>query len=142
MAITDFYLLLLEENASRRASWAKAAGKAGLARMRALENAEEAKAFLNQMSAGELPEERLPLLVTPLDGQEGLDLLSWLNGRPEFRRMVTIGLISPQDGQLVGQAYDLRVNSCLFQPDDFEGRVDLLRSIRQYWARLNQAPPA
>src|SRR4030095_2449306 len=142
MAITDFHLLLLEENASRRASWVEAAGKAGLARVRALENADAARVYMNRVAAGELPEEQLPtLLLTPLDGPAGLDLLSWLNSRPQFRRMVTIGLIPPQDGQLVGPAYDLRVNSCLILPDEFEGRVDLLRSLRQYWERLNQAPP-
>jgi len=143
MAITDFHLLLFEEDASRRASLVEAAGMAGLARVIALGTADEVKDHLHRVAAGDLPGERLPtLLVTPLDGPPGLDLLAWMNGRPEFRRMVTVGLITPQDGRLVGRAYDLRINSCLIRPDDLQGLVELFRSIRQYWERLNQAAPS
>jgi hypothetical protein len=143
MAITDFHLLLFEENASRRASLVEAAGMAGLARLLALGTADEVKDHLNRVVAGATPQERLPtLLLTPLDGPAGLDLLSWMNSRPELRRMVTIGLITPEDGESVGRAYDLRVNSCLIRPADFQGQVDLFQSVRRYWERLNEAPPS
>jgi hypothetical protein len=139
MAITDFHLLLLEDDASRRASLAEAAGKAGVTSLRILAR-EEVRNYLDRVAVGHLERERLPtLLATPLDGASSLRLLAWLNGRPEFRRIITIGLIKPQDGQWVGQAYDLRINSCLVRPDDFDGQVELFRSIRQYWEKLNHA---
>ena len=141
MAITDFHLLLFDDNDERRTSLLRAAQRAGLRRFLGLRDEADVRAHLDRLSRGEPPEGLYPSLVlVPLDGP-GLNLLSWLNGRPLWRRIVTVGLVHPGDGHLIGQAYDLRVNSCLLRPDGFEEQVEFFRSVRRYWEYLNQSPP-
>ena len=141
MAITDFHLLLFDDNDERRTSLVRAAQSAGLRQVLSLRDEADVRIHLDRLTQGEVPEGPYPSLVlVPLDGP-GLNLLSWLNGRPLWRRMVTIGLVHPQEGHLIGRAYDLRVNSCLLRPDGFEEQVEFFRSVRRYWEGLNQSPP-
>jgi CheY-like chemotaxis protein len=141
MAITDFHLLLLEDDPAKRDSLLRAAAEAGVATVRALGNGADARAYFDELAQGRLVGGRSPsVFMLDLERREGLDLLAWVRSRPQLRRLVTIGLIGSQDGRWIGRAYDLHVNSCLVRPDHFAGQVDLFRSLRKYWERLNQAP--
>ena len=141
MAITDFHLLFFDEDDERRASLLRAAERTGLSGVLGLRDEADVRAHLNRLAGGEQPAEWLSTVVlVPLD-EPGLSLLSWLNSRPQGRRMVTVGLVEPQDGHRIGQAYDLRVNSCLLRPEGFEAQVEFFRSVRRYWEGLNQPPP-
>ena len=140
MAITDFHLLLFDDNDERRTSLLRAAQRAGLRQVLGLRDEADVRAHLDRLALREPAEGLYPSLVlVPLDGP-GLNLLSWLTSRPR-RRMVTIGLVHPRDGHLIGQAYDLRVNSCLLRPEGFEEQVEFFRSVGRYWEDLNQSPP-
>jgi hypothetical protein len=141
MAIPDFHLLLLEEDPATRDSLLRAAQEAGVACVRALENGADARAYFDELATGRVADGRYPsVFLFRLDRREGLDLLSWVRSRPRLRRLVAIGLIDRHDGQWVGAAYDLHVNSCLVRPADHAGQVELFESLRRYWAQLNQAP--
>ena len=141
MAITDFHLLLLENDPATRDSMLRAAAEAGVASVRALETGADARAYFDELAQGRAANGRSPsLFMLDLERREGLDLLAWVRSRPQLRRLVTVGLIGPQDGQWIGRAYDLHVNSCLVRPDHFAGQVDLFKSLRRYWEGLNQAP--
>jgi DNA-binding response OmpR family regulator len=130
MAITDFHLLLLEGDPGRRESMLQAAREAGLARVHALSDVAEARNFLD---------ERIPsLLLFDLDAPSGLEILSVVKRRPELRRIVTVGLFDRRDGEALGAAYDLHINSCLVRPNGSEEQVGLFRSLRQYWEGMNQ----
>jgi len=138
MAITDFHLLLLEHDPRRRESMLQAARQAGLKRLRAFNDAGEARSYFDRMLEGD---GRVPsLLLLSLDEPSGMEILSWLRSRPKLRRVVAVGLFDRRDGQLVGPAYDLHVNSCLVRPDELDEQVTLFRSLRRYWEDLNQAP--
>jgi len=130
MAITDFHLLLLEGDPGRRESMAQAARQAGLERVRALTDIADARSYLE----GRVPS----LLLFDLGAPSGLELLSLVKSRPDLRRIVTIGLFDRRDGQALGAAYELHINSCLVRPDGAEEQIALFRSLRRYWEGLNQ----
>lgn len=141
MAITDFHLLLLEDDPRRRESMLRAARQAGLERLRAFKDILEARSYFDQVSEGVSPDGRIPsLLLLNLDEPSGMEILSWLRSRPRLRRVVAVGLFDRRDGQVVGPAYDLHVNSCLVRPDALDEQVTFFRSLRHYWEDLNQAP--
>ena len=141
MAITDFHLLLLEDDPGRRESMLHAAHQAGLERLRAFKDAIEARSYFDGVPEGVTPDGRVPsLLLLNLDDPSGMEILSWLRSRPKLRRVVAVGLFDRRDGQVVGPAYDLHVNSCLVRPDVLDEQVTLFRSLRRYWEDLNQAP--
>jgi hypothetical protein len=124
-----------------RDSLLRAAQEADVASVRALQDGADARAYFDELAEGRVADRRYPsLFLFRLDRREGLDLLSWVRSRDTLRRLVAIGLIEPQDGQWVGQAYDLHVNSCLVRPSGYAGQVELFQSLRRYWAQLNQAP--
>ncbi len=130
MAITDFHLLLLESDPGRRETMIHAAREAGLASVQAVSDTANARSVLD----GRIPS----VLLFDLDAPSGLELLSLVRSRPDLRRIVTIGLIDRRDGQALGPAYDLHINSCLVRPDGAEEQVALFRSLRQYWEGMNQ----
>lgn len=136
MAITDFYLLLLDDDPGRRASLEEAARTSGLqGRYHSVRTADDAVNYLQQAHS------RKPsLLMLDLDRDSGVTLLEWLRGRPELRRILTIGLFDQQDGALVNRAYELGVRSCLVRPSAFDDQVAMFHSIRQYWETLNEPP--
>lgn len=141
MAIPDFHLLLLEDDPATRDSLLRAAREAGVATVRALQNGADARTYFDELAGGRVADGRYPsVFVFPLNQREGLDLLAYVRSRPPLRRLVAIGLIDHHDGQYVGQAYDLHVNSCLIRPNDYPGQVALFKSLRNYWAQLNQSP--
>jgi len=141
MAITDFYLLLLDDNRSRRESMLRAAQRAGLMRVHALPGAGQARTYLEQAARRASEHARFPsLLLLNLDDPSGIEILSWLRSRPDLRRIVTIGLLDGRDGQILGRAHELHVNSCIVRPEEFDGQVSLFRSLREYWGHLNESP--
>ena len=91
MAITDFHLLLLEHDPRRRESMLRAARQAGLKRLRAFNDASEARSYFDRVSEGETPDGRVPsLLLLNLDEPSGMEILSWLRSRPKLRRVVAV----------------------------------------------------
>lgn len=141
MAMPDFHLLLLEDDPATRDSLLRAAAAAGLAHVRALNSGVDARAYFDELARGREANGRYPsLFMLDLEPPEGLDLLAWVRSRPRLRRLVTVGLIGAQDGQGIGRAYDLHVNSCLVRPDGFAAQVEMFKSLRRYWQGLNQAP--
>ena len=141
MAITDFHLLLLDDDPRRRESMLQAAHQAGVERVRAFKDALEARSYFDRVSEGEPPDGRRPsLLLLNLDAPSGMEILSWLRSRPKVRRVIAVGLFDRNDGHVVGPAYDLHVNSCVVRPDALNDQVEFFRSLRKYWEGLNQAP--
>ena len=134
MAITDFHLLLLEGDPGRRESMLQAAREAGLARVRALRDDEEARSYFDGVPEGRAPSAFLFDLGAP----PALEILSLVKSRASLCRIVTIGLFDRRDGKVLGAAYDLHINSCLVRPEGHAERVALFRSLRQYWEGLNQ----
>ena len=144
MRLTDFTLLLLEDDSDRLSGMLRAIREAHLdGRLRVLRDREEAlKHFSQLLHAPESSHSvAFPsLFLLDLEGDAGLSVLEWLNRQPRLRRMVKVGLYPSSDGVVTNRAYQLGVNSCLARPENADGLLDMFVSIRQYWVALNHPP--
>jgi len=142
--LTDFLLLLLEDDPARLSGMVRAARQARLGdRLKVLRDRAEAVDYLSRLQAamGEAPDPVFPsLFLLNLDGEAGLPVLEWLRGQPRLRKMVKVGLFASSDGAVTDCAYESGVNSCLARPETSEGLLEMFLSIRHYWVSLNHPP--
>lgn len=89
--------------------------------------------------ANPLPD--LVLLDIKLPGISGLDVLKTIKQTPIIKRIPVIILTSSRDegDRIVG--YDNGVNSYLVKPISFEGFLDVVKTIGDYWLSLNVNAP-
>jgi CheY-like chemotaxis protein len=142
--LTDFHLLLLEDDPARLSGTVRAARQAHLgSRLQVLRNRADAVDHFSRLlvDLGRTPDHAFPsLLLLNLEGEAGLSVLEWLRRQPRLRKMVKVGLFAATDGVVTDRAYELGVNSCLARPDSPEGLLEMFLSIRQYWVSLNHPP--
>jgi CheY-like chemotaxis protein len=82
----------------------------------------------------------LILLDLKLPRRSGLEVLEWLRAQPSCRRTPVVVLTSSEDSADIARAYDLGANSYLVKPVDFDGLLELLRTVGLYWMVMNQYP--
>jgi CheY-like chemotaxis protein len=63
-----------------------------------------------------------------------------LRAQPGCRRIPVVVLTSSEDSADIARAYDLGANSYLVKPVDFDGLLELLRTVGLYWMVMNQYP--
>ncbi len=83
----------------------------------------------------------LVLLALKLPGLDGFDVLKEIKGRPGLKRIPVTILTSSKDEGDRAMSYDCGANSYLVKPVTFEGFIEVVRSIEQYWLTLNVGPP-
>jgi CheY-like chemotaxis protein len=86
-----------------------------------------------------LPE--LILLDLKLPGISGLDLLKDIKTNPGIKRIPVIILTSSAEEGDRALGYDLGANSYLVKPISFDGFLDVVGKIKEYWLTLNIGPP-
>ena len=82
----------------------------------------------------------LVLLDVKLPRRSGLEVLSWVRGSEELRRVPVVMLTSSNQAGDVNRAYDLMANSYLVKPSALEDLVELVKKITGYWLELNVKP--
>ncbi len=85
------------------------------------------------------PRPGLVLLDLKLPRRSGFEVLQWLRGRPETRRLPVVVLTSSDDNSDIGRAYDLGANSYLVKPVATDALSDMAHTLGLYWLRLNHA---
>jgi CheY-like chemotaxis protein len=81
------------------------------------------------------------LLDLKLPRRSGLEVLSWVRGQDDLRRLPIIMLTSSNQQGDITKAYDLGINSFLVKPSALEELTDMVRKICGYWLELNVRPP-
>lgn len=85
----------------------------------------------------------LPILILldlKLPRRSGLEVLQWLRSQESLRRIPVVMLTSSQQHRDVNAAYDFGVNSYLVKPVDFDGLLEMLKTVNLYWIMLNEKP--
>jgi CheY-like chemotaxis protein len=82
----------------------------------------------------------LVLLDLKLPRRSGLEVLEWLRQQPKLRRLPVVVLTSSRENSDLNRAYDLGANSYLVKPVAFDGLLEMVRSLNQYWLILNEKP--
>jgi CheY-like chemotaxis protein len=85
----------------------------------------------------------LPILILldlKLPRRSGLEVLQWLRAQETVKRIPVVMLTSSQEHRDVNAAYDTGVNSYLVKPVDFDGLLEMLKTVNLYWLILNERP--
>lgn len=83
----------------------------------------------------------LILLDLKLPGLSGHDLLKILKKKPGLKRIPVIILTSSAEEGDRALGYDLGANSYLVKPISFDGFLEVVGTIKDYWLTLNLGPP-
>jgi CheY-like chemotaxis protein len=141
----DLTILLVEDNATDVILIRRAFDKAKLGNpMQVVADGDSAVGYL----AGEgIYQDRrqypLPILILldlKLPRRSGLEVLQWLRAQETLRRIPVVMLTSSQQNSDVNAAYDTGVNSYLVKPVEFDGLLQMLRTVNLYWLMLNERP--
>lgn len=140
------FILLVEDNPDDEELMLRALRKNGISqRVEVVRDGAEAADFLFARGAFarrdvlDLP--RVMLLDLQLPKLSGLDVLRLLRADARTRRIPVVVLTSSAEASDIEQAYDLGANSYVRKPVEFDEFVEFVRSLGNYWLRLNEKPP-
>lgn len=87
---------------------------------------------------------RLPALVLldlKMPVVDGFEVLRQMRGTPVIRRIPVIILTTSREEGDRALSYENGANSFLVKPVSFDGFLDVVGAIRDYWLTLNLGPP-
>jgi len=83
----------------------------------------------------------LVLLDLKMPRVDGLEVLRDVKGTPSLRTIPVVVLTSSREEQDLVRTYDLGVNAYVVKPVAFRDFMDAVKSLGQFWAVINEAPP-
>lgn len=110
-----------------------------------VEDGEELLSYLS--GAGEYAEDPPPLpalilLDLNMPRVDGRQALATIKQDPTLKRIPVIVLTTSEADEDISETYDLGVNSFITKPVSFNGLVEVMRSLRQYWLEVVHLPAA
>lgn len=140
------HILLVEDNKMDIALTLDAFREARLAnKIQVAKNGEEAIAYLTgegkYSDRKTYPLPSIILLDLKMPGIGGLEVLKIVKNTDEIKRIPIIILTSSKEDGDRAMSYDLGANSYLVKPLSFEGFLDVVSKVLDYWIILNVEPP-
>jgi CheY-like chemotaxis protein len=77
------------------------------------------------------------LLDLKLPGKNGLEVLSWLRGNPDFTTTVVIVLTTSREPRDIHEAYRLGANAYLVKPTSPTQLTELVAAVKKFWIDYN-----
>src|SRR6185437_15541645 len=84
----------------------------------------------------------LILLDLKLPGISGQEVLRQVKSAPDLKRIPIVVLTSSREDRDRIESYDNGVNSFLVKPITFDGFMEVVKQVDNYWLSLNVPPPA
>jgi CheY-like chemotaxis protein len=84
----------------------------------------------------------LILLDLKLPGISGQEVLRQVKSAPDLKRIPVVVLTSSREDRDRVESYDNGVNSFLVKPITFDGFMEVVKQVDNYWLSLNVPPPA
>ncbi|HXR62341.1 MAG TPA: response regulator [Rudaea sp.] len=84
----------------------------------------------------------LILLDLKLPGVSGQEVLRQVKSAPDLKRIPVVVLTSSREDRDRIESYDNGVNSFLVKPITFDGFMEVVKQVDNYWLSLNVPPPA
>lgn len=81
------------------------------------------------------------LLDLKMPGIGGIEVLKKLKATPEIKRVPVIILTSSKEEKDRVKSYDHGANSYLVKPTSFDGFLELIKKVSEYWISVNVEPP-
>ena len=105
-------------------------------------NGVEAMAFLRKEGEyADAPRPDLILLDLNMPRMGGREVLEALDEEPSLGRIPVVILTSSEAEQDIVDSYDRHANAYLTKPINFEGFVDIVRRIEEFWLTVVKQPP-
>jgi len=102
----------------------------------------EAMAFLRKEGEyADAPRPDLILLDLNMPRMGGREVLEALDEEPSLGRIPVVILTSSEAEQDIVDSYDRHANAYLTKPINFEGFVDIVRRIEEFWLTVVKQPP-
>jgi CheY-like chemotaxis protein len=90
---------------------------------------------------GRFPLPDLILLDIKMPGIDGFEVLRQIKAAPVLRRIPVVILTSSREEGDRAMTYDTGANSYLVKPVSFDGMLEVVRKIEDYWLTINVRPP-
>lgn len=99
------------------------------------------------LGSGDYAEDKPPLpglilLDLNMPRVDGREALTRIKEHPELRRIPIVVLTTSEAEQDVFDSYELGVNSFITKPVTYQGLVEVMRGIEQYWLEIVCLPAA
>jgi len=105
-------------------------------------NGIEAMEFLQQEEEyADEPRPDLVLLDLNMPKMDGRDVLGEMRKDPSLRRIPVVVLTSSEAEEDVVKSYELNANAYLTKPVNFDGFVDIVGRIEDFWFSVVKMPP-
>ena len=101
----------------------------------------EALQFLRQ--DGEYADEPRPdlvLLDLNMPRKDGQDVLEELQEDPDLRRIPVVVLTSSESEEDIAKSYELNANAYLTKPVDFDGFIEIVNRMENFWFKVVKLP--
>jgi len=106
------------------------------------EDGVEAMKYLRQEGEYEdSPRPDLMLLDLNMPRMDGQEVLEEMSEDPILRRIPVVVLTSSEAEEDIVQSYELNANAYLTKPVDFEGFMDVIGSVEEFWLAVVKLPP-
>lgn len=109
-----------------------------------VENGEELLHYLRGQgkfaNRGEIKMPRLILLDLNMPKMDGRTALSHLKADPDLKRIPVVVLTTSKAEEDILRTYDLGVSSFIAKPVTFQGLVDVVRALNNYWIEIVELP--
>lgn len=89
---------------------------------------------------GDAPRPGLILLDLNMPRKDGRQALQEIKSNPELRRIPVVILTTSKTEEDVLRSYDLGANSFITKPVTFDGLVNIVRTLGNYWFKIVELP--
>jgi CheY-like chemotaxis protein len=72
--------------------------------------------------------------------KNGFEVIAWVREQPGLKRLPIIVLTSSREDPDINRAYELGANTYLVKPVQFDGLVEMMRTLHLYWLMLAEKP--
>lgn len=92
--------------------------------------------------AEKAPRPGIILLDLNMPRMDGREALSEIKADPNLKQIPIVVLTTSKAEEDILRTYDMGVNSFVTKPVTFEGLVDMVRVLTNYWIQIVELPPA
>jgi len=102
----------------------------------------EAMQFLRQEGGyADAPRPDLLLLDLNMPKKDGRQVMEDMEADPSLRRIPVVVLTSSDAEEDIVRSYELNANAYLTKPVDFDGFVDIVNRLEDFWFEVVKMPP-
>ncbi len=146
-ATTSITILLADDDEEDRFLTRDALHESRLpSELRFVEDGEELMDYLRHRGRYELAESApvpgLVLLDLNMPRKDGREALAEIKSDPTLRSIPVVVLTTSKRDEDLQQSYLAGANSYIVKPVTFEGLVDAMRGLKEYWLEIVTLPPA